>query len=202
MPGMSVPHPYTDTVTVCFPNAGFFTMHLYAFHGTAVDSATHTIHVRNSPHPVVTQSGHTITVSGTYSSYQWYKTGVVIAGATTNSYTYSSTGSYVVVVDSGGCKGTSTAVNYNLGVAEISDNGTRFSVAQSNNGEITLYASLTLSSNLDVSLFDATGRRMMNDTWQNGSDKKQLNIEGLTNGIYIIRVGNATTAAVLKFIKQ
>ncbi len=202
IPGITIATPHAASITACFPSAGFYTVHLYAYHGTSADSTTHTIHVRNSPHPVVTQSGHILTVTGTYLSYQWYKTGVIIAGATNNSYTYTSPGAYTVVVDSGGCKGTSAAVNYNLGVAEISDSGTRFSIAQSGSNEFILYSSLTLSANLNVSVFDATGRQILNEQWQGGSDKKQISIDGLSIGLYIIRLANATTATVLKFQKQ
>ncbi|MBC7552612.1 MAG: T9SS type A sorting domain-containing protein [Taibaiella sp.] len=199
IPGVSLTGATNDTLSACFANAGYFTVHLYAYQGTAVDSTTRVIRVRNSPHPSVTQVGHVLTVAGTYSSYQWYKTGVAISGATGSSYTYTTAGTYMVMVDSGGCKGTSAAITYNLGVAEISATGNRFSLAQS--GElVTLFAALTLQEALEINIYDATGRLVLKSNWSAGADKIQLPVTGIAAGMYVIRIGNATTSAVLKWL--
>jgi hypothetical protein len=74
----------------------------------------------NAPVANVTASGSTTICTGTSLvlttntginySYQWQLNGVAITGATQNSYTVTSGGSYTVLVSNGGCNTTSTAV--------------------------------------------------------------------------------------------
>ena len=199
IPGVTIATPHATPLTQCFSTPGSFSVHLYAYQGTAVDSTMHAVHVQNAPHPVVIHSGDTFTVSGTYLSYQWYKGGVILPGATNKKYGTTVTGTYTVIVDSAGCKGTSTGV---LGLSEIAELENSFSVGQTGNDAFTMFASISLSTNLDVSVFDATGRRVLTDMWQGGSDKKQIYTGNLSNGLYIIRLGNNNTSAVLKWVKQ
>ena len=202
IPGVTLATPTVSPMTACFNNAGAFPVKLYAYHGGIMDSSTSSVTINPAPHPVLTQSGHTLTVVGTYGSYSWSKNDTAIAGATSNSYTYTVGGIYQVTVDSGGCKGMSAPIGYGLGVAQVSGNGTRYAVAQSGSDAFTLYASFILTENIDVNLYDATGRLLMRDIWQAGSDKKQYNIGSLSSGIYVIRLGNSSNSAVLKWIKQ
>ncbi len=202
IPGVTISSPTTSITSVCFTNSGYYTVHLYAYHGTAVDSTTHTVHILVSPHPAFTAAGHVLTVTGTYTSYQWYRNGAIISGATNNNYTYTTGGNFQIRVDSGGCQGMSVVGFYNLGVAEISGNGTRYSVTQPDNNSFALYASALLDHELRIQLFDATGRLLLEDNWQAGSDKKQVQAGDVSNGLYIIRLGNSTNSAVLKWLKQ
>jgi len=49
--------------------------------------------------------------TGTYTTYQWFKNGVAIPGATSNTVTYGTNGDVFIVVvsDGNGCTDTSTA---------------------------------------------------------------------------------------------
>ena len=49
-----------------------------------------------------------------HSNYQWYKNGTLIPGATTASYTSSSTGAYHVRITENGCTGSSVPVNVRM----------------------------------------------------------------------------------------
>lgn len=87
--------------------------------GTCGDTSN--IQVRNlgveaPPVPVISQSGSgsaiTLSVNGTYITYQWYLNGVLISGATFATYNAVENGSYTVKVNSArGCSGTSQPVN-------------------------------------------------------------------------------------------
>lgn len=202
VPGASISTSTTSPFTTCFPASGASSIALLVYGGLSFDSAMATITVNPAPHPVITATGHTLTVSGTYTTYQWTKNDTAIVGATNNTYTYTGTGSFQVIVDSGGCKGASNAIVHTLGVVEIAATYNRYAVAQSGNDAFTLYASQILNANLDVRVYDATGRLLLQDNWTAGSDKKQFYAPGLTSGIYIIRVGNADGSAVLKWLKQ
>ena len=202
IPGVTIASPTVSPITVCFPASGTFPVKLYAHHGASVDSSSSSVTINPAPHPTLIQSGHTLTVSGTYSTYQWSKNDTAIVGATSNTYTYTTGAVYQVTVDSGGCKGMSPAIGYGLGVAEVSANGTRYAISQSGNDAFVLYASIVLNEDLEVTVYDATGRLLMRDGWQAGTDRKQFNIGNLSGGIYIIRLGNSNNSAVLKWIKQ
>lgn len=90
----------------CFTSsipAGTYLIRLVVYGGGVADSFATSITVNQAPHPVITRSGHTLSVSGSYLSYQWYDDILPISGATTSSYTFTSGGDYSVLVDSGGC---------------------------------------------------------------------------------------------------
>lgn len=200
--GVALTGSTSSPMIACFGTPGTYTARLYVHSGTSVDSSSRTITINPAPHPVIIVSGHTLTVSGTYSTYQWSKNDTVITGATNRSYTYTGYGSFHVTVDSGGCKGASVNIVHTVGVAEVSAEGTQYLISQSGNDAFTLYASQTLANNLDVRVYDATGRTLLQDSWQGGSDKKQFSVSGLAPGIYIIRLGNSGNSAVLKWLKQ
>lgn len=71
--------------------------------------------------PLITHAGSMLSVSGIYASYQWYRDGKKINGATKSTLTLSFDGNYHVVVSGGsGCENTSdTIVLKKLAVEEI-----------------------------------------------------------------------------------
>jgi hypothetical protein len=75
--------------------------------------------------PTITQSGNTLS-SNAASGNQWYFNGTVIAGATNQSYTYSTGGNYSVkVTNASGCS-SSSAVLTAMRMASINLNGQPF----------------------------------------------------------------------------
>jgi Zn-dependent metalloprotease len=93
-----------------------------------VSSATTTINVNSGPTATITPagptticSGSTVVLNATTGSgyaYQWKVGGTIIAGATTASYTASTTGNYAVVITNGsGCSSTSAGVTVTVTAA-------------------------------------------------------------------------------------
>ena len=201
IPGVTISTPTATPMTACFTTPGTYIVHLYVHSGTMTDSTTTTVTVNPAPHPVVTLAGHTLTVTGTYTSYQWYKNGVAISGSTTSSYTFATPGSYQVIVDSGGCLGASDTSDWHLSVNNVANNQNNFSVNQSGGDAFTLYASDILDEKLTVNVYDATGRKIMESAWPEGTNKKQFTVNGLNSGIYFIRLSGGSTSAVLKWLK-
>lgn len=200
--GVLVPSA-SSPLHMCFANAGSYTMTLRVYGGTSSDSSSAAITVNPAPHPLVTSSGTTLTSTGTSATYQWYKNDTAIAGATNATYDYGGAyGSYYVIVDSGGCKGMSNIIVHTVGVAQVSVNGTHYSIAQSGTDVFTLYATQPLTADMNVQVFDATGRQIMREQWLAGTTTSQYHITGLASGIYMVRIGNADNAAVLKWLKQ
>lgn len=78
--------------------------------------------------PVITNNNGILSVSGTFTSYQWYLNNVAIAGATSSTYTPTGSGSYMVIATgSNNCSNswsfpisvTATSVNENYNNAQI-----------------------------------------------------------------------------------
>jgi len=91
------------------------------FVATATDSVNNTSELSNiglTTKPTISDSiycGSTtnvLSVSSGYGSYQWYKNGSAISGATSNSYSATSSGSYYVKVTISGVTGTLTSYTY------------------------------------------------------------------------------------------
>lgn len=70
--------------------------------------------------PQIVQTGSDLKTKIAYASYQWYRNGKLIAGATSRNYTVSFDGLYhVTVKDVNGCEGISDTVNYTqLGIGQ------------------------------------------------------------------------------------
>ena len=73
--------------------------------------------------PVITYVNPNLVTSAGYSTYQWYRNGSILSGATSNSYTPSQTGNYTVkVTNAGGCNITSAIyTHYPVTVAFAAD---------------------------------------------------------------------------------
>lgn len=83
-------------------------------------SDTTTVAINPLPHPPISQSGNRLIVASSFKSYQWYRNGNPIPGATSYSITADSSGSFSVEVTSAfGCKGTSPTYNFSVNVSSF-----------------------------------------------------------------------------------
>ncbi len=203
-PGGAAPFPTVNPFNLCFTAVGTYTVGLMAFGGGAglFDTATAVVTVTPRPSPVLTKVGHTMTVPSTYSSYQWYNGTTPIAGATNNTYTYTTAGSYTVRVDSVGaaCKGVSKLI-YTAGVNTIGAEN-NYWISQTGYNTIILHSSDPLDEPLSITITDATGRVVTTTAWEQGATLKQLDNVNLAAGLYIVRITNNTHTAgtVLKLL--
>jgi len=190
----------SNPATICFANPGSYTVRLRVYGGGVVDSVSSTITVAPSPHPAITQSGATLSVTGSYAAYQWYNSGLTIAGATTSAYTYTAPGIFSVVVDSGGCKGSSAAISV-LG-AGVQDLQHTVTVSGASGHTIVLRSLVTLGETFNVSVHDLMGREVIHDYWDQGTDTKIMNMgSALPEGIYVVSVrGHAADLAAKVYL--
>ncbi len=202
-PGVVISLPTAYTTTICFPGSVFATVKLYVYGAGGVDSTSTTIAINAAPHPGITKSGHTLTATGgPYTGYQWYNGSVAITGATNATYTYTTPGGdYHVVVDSAGCAGTSSGVN-TVGVAAVTENVKNYWIAQYNGSLITLRSSEYLDELVHITIYDATGRLILQDMWNSGSNSKDLNTSSIPSGLYIVRLSNQQTSVALRWTRQ
>jgi hypothetical protein len=187
------------TSTVVPP--GTYTMRLDVYGGGGFDSATKVFKVKPRPNPVITKTGHVLSVAGTYASYQWYNNTTPITGATNATYTYTGSGIFKVVVDSGGCKGTS-AVKNTVGVGTINLAENRFWTTSQSGNMVEIYCEQVPEEDMLVTVTDEAGRQVGAEKWYQNTDSKQINTTQYVPGLYIIRISNSQTSTVLKWIKQ
>ncbi len=113
MTGGSPASSASQSPSVTYSTAGTYTVTLVASNSSGASSpVSHTITVNANPVvPTITPSMNTLSSSSTTGN-QWYLNGTAINGATNQTYTATSGGSYTVVVtNSFGCSNTSAATN-------------------------------------------------------------------------------------------
>lgn len=138
--------------------------------------------------PTISQSGNVLTASTTGAVYTWYLNGVVIAGATAQTYTPTQSGTYQVKVkDANGCISdislefvyTNTAISseYYATDLQVSPNPT--------NAMLYLTGAALEKGNYQVYVFDACGKIVL--TAQN---EAKMDVSFLSNGVYSLLVKN------------
>lgn len=102
--------------------------------------------------PSISATGATLSVPSTFATYQWKLGGTPIAGATNNTHTATTSGTYAVdVTDAGGCSATSANFAFTASVGDLNkttalqlfpnpaaDGAFAVSIAGSNNEEVTI----------------------------------------------------------------
>ncbi len=203
--GGTIANPHSDTTTICFAASGVYTVTLTAYRSGISYPATHSVTVNPTPHPVIHYSGvHTLSVTGSYTAYQWLSGTTPITGATNSSFITTIAGTYYVGVDSAGCWGYSS-IPVTFSTTEV--NG--FNQPENNywlyknpvSGKITLNAGQPLDAAISVLVYDATGRVLISDLWLQGSASKDIDTQNLPLGFYFIRFADQSSQHVMKWMK-
>ena len=205
--GPTISAPNSDTTSICFPANGSFTITFTITSGSKTATSTTVIDVSATPHPPITRTGHfDLSVPGTgYGHYQWYSGTTLIPGAVVNTFTAPALGVYSVEVDSNGCNGVSTYTvvsTTNITKANNTDKNKYWLTQQgSDNSSVMIYSSRPVDAPLTVTMFDATGRAILDDKWSTGSNI-QVKAASLAPGMYLIKLTNDNTSEVLKWLKN
>lgn len=136
--------------------------------------------------PTITANGNVLTASAA-TTYQWYVDGVLIPGATSQSYTAAQSGAYVVrVTDTDGCWFSySTLFDYAV-ITDISsfDESFRFNVYPNpSNGMVNLSSLVLPGTNFSIQVIDSRGRIVAND-----KNTMVLDLSHLENGVYFMNL--------------
>ncbi|MBI2270447.1 MAG: PKD domain-containing protein [Bacteroidetes bacterium] len=141
--------------------------------------------------PTISQSGVILTSSESTGN-QWYLNGVLIPGATNQTYTVTANGDYTVVVTIGNCTSTgSTPLNVNnVGIAKT-DNDPFFTIYPNpNDGNFNIAFNAVEKANYRLELKNTLGQLIFRETLSDfaGSYSKQLNIAEYGKGVYMINL--------------
>jgi hypothetical protein len=147
------------------------------------------------PQPTVTQAGPTLN-SSSAATYQWYMNGNLIAGATSQTYTPTGGGTYVVrTTDANGCVYVySSGFSILTGMKEnnISSNALVIS-PNPGNGVIDIQLKNINIQKINVSVYDALGRNVFTSR-----DRTHLDLSALPEGMYNVIVEFNDAKAVSK----
>jgi len=146
--------------------------------------------------PTISASG-SVLASSSASAYQWYLNGTSITGATSQFYDASQSGFYQVsVTNGGGCKSMSDMYNYiGEGIsASATDNISIYPNPANDKLQITGVTSGT------VEIINTKGQIVTSLTA--ADTKTAIDISGLSDGVYIIKIMTDQGIVVKKLIKQ
>lgn len=158
---------------------------------------TITVHPTPSTPVIVVTNQVQLSTTGNYISYQWYRNGVLIPGATAGTHTATQDGTYTVMAGNAfGCQATSEG-------QIISSLGVGGPVAQGisvwpNPAQDVIHVSAAQPVNISVCALD--GKELMH-----AAKATRLDIKPLPQGVYMIRIADAKTNTLIniqRFIKN
>ncbi|MBS1615070.1 MAG: T9SS type A sorting domain-containing protein [Bacteroidetes bacterium] len=155
--------------------------------------------------PVITISGSVLSVPAVYASYQWFKGGVLIAGATSSTYTATSNGRYTIRVSirAAECQDSASYNLSNLGIGGHTGILEYLSLypnpAHNGRFNISLDAKQPMKD-VGIRISDVTGRQVLSRQYsQPGKSMfEEINLGGASPGIYFVRI----TADGASFIRR
>lgn len=156
----------------------------------------------NSASLAVTANGNTLTsAAGNATFYQWVDCSngfSAISGATSQSYTPNSTGSYAVVITENGCTDTSACTDVVLGVGAHANETGLTVYPNPSDGSFILDLGSSLNS-VSVTVVNSSGHLVSRLKYQ-GVSRLPITLKDRPAGVYFIHMESETTSGVVKLI--
>jgi len=175
--------------TVQYNVPGVYDVSLTVNNGNGTQTRTKTAHVIVSanPVPVITANGVLLSCSTTGASYQWYFNGVLIPGATQQTYTATQNGDHTVsVIDANGCTGQS-AIYIVTGISQDIDVSL---YPNPSSGTITVTAK-NIKGEARIRIYGVNGALVLDKTLADIAIKNNLDISNLAAGVYELKIYTA-----------
>jgi hypothetical protein len=150
----------------------------------------------------VTQSGDVLTAVMTGVTYQWLNCPAmaVIPGATSQSYTAITNGSYAVEISNNGYSDTSICYSVlEVGIIDNSFNNELLLYPNPTNGNITIDFGEYIGI-VTISIMDISGKLIQSDNYS-GSQLLNLEIE-FPAGVYLVKIESRDKKALIRLIKE
>ncbi|WP_020538752.1 PQQ-dependent sugar dehydrogenase [Lewinella cohaerens] len=199
--------PYTITPLLDYDNlaAGEYTLTITDDSGCSIQESFFISTLPLPEEPTVLVDGNTLSVSGDFATYQWLFGGVVIEGATSNTYLAAESGDYSLMVTGGnGCSNTSPVVNVMVvgldapvHLQELRLTPNPFTT------ELKLSLAVTEATNLQLGVFALDGKLVYERLISaSGQVTETLPLEHLPAGVYYLKLSNQEGAVMRKVVKQ
>jgi hypothetical protein len=150
--------------------------------------------------PVITQN-NTLLTSSTSASYQWYRDGIILSGATGISYNAIQTGTYKVkVTGANGCSNISDPYNFKLGIkSNATDPGFKISPNPFHN-QLKIEV-LSSGETVMVALYSIQGKLILKQEESN-TGSLFLDTKDLSAGFYFLEINEGKDHAFFKIEKE
>lgn len=185
------------SVTVSYNTPGQFTTTLTAMSPDgSTASVSQQVSVVANPLPVITQNGNTLSVVGSFNTYQWYFNGSPIVGATGPTCTIQGNGNYMLeATNSYGCKGYSNIIS----VQNWSQDNVEPSYLRiyPNPAQSFLFLQHQVENVQRIEVMDCTGRIVLSAMLT----QEPLDISRLPRGPYLVKLEGQDNSLYARFIK-
>ena len=136
----------------------------------------------------------------TGASYQWINCGnanAIIPNETNQSFTALASGSYAVIVTMNGCIDTSACFSFTS--VEIAQNafGSQIKIYPSPAQDF-LFIEGNFQEQISITLTDVSGKQVLSKIENGLTQKYELNTEGLSNGMYLLKIQRANQQVIRK----
>ena len=160
----------------------------------------------SNPIPVITQVGVDSLTTQLASSYQWYKDGTIISGATNRFYQATETGNYTVTVsDANGCEGASASFFLEItGIRNVSGIEDFMLYPNPAKDYVMLQGSITDTDFLYVELQSIVGKKILQTQIpvSNGMFRYSLDVQELAEGNYFLYIKDEINVKVISKITK
>lgn len=155
------------------------------------------------PTPTITNNNGQLQATLGFATYQWYKNGMIIPGATSSSYTTTDAGNYyVVVTDVNGCEATS-AIEIVKPVNSLQNESILLNVYPNPVQDIVYIKWENINEQLTIKLLDITGKMIANySVSSQESSIHAIPMEHLAAGIYLVKITTNQWNKTIRLIKK
>jgi PKD repeat protein len=207
-PGAS-PSSSTDQnpANICYNTTGLYDVTLITTNASGNDTLTLSNYITvyaTPPFPTITQNGYVLTSSAA-AAYQWQYNAIDIPGATNQSYTVTQSGLYTVMItDGNGCLNSGSKYVEITGIAELND-GSLFISPSLSNGNISIeWINSLAGTKIFVEVTNSLGQKVFSsvDYASSSAWKKEINVNNLARGMYLVSITSEGKRVVAKVILQ
>jgi len=192
-----------NPTNICYYSTGTYAVTLIVSNSGGTDTldvSPHIIFTIPPPPPVITVLGGDTLVSTYCFSYQWYRDGSLIAGATDSFYVATQGGTYSVQgADSLGCSGISNGILI-TGLSDITNGDESLVKLYPNPVSDELIISFNRKKTCEVLITDILGQQLITKTIYESKDIHAISVKELSNGIYFLQLRMGTKMINKRFV--